>query len=204
MQGRDSVADTLSVQPRSAAPDTDAPDYYELLQISVTAEPETVQRVYRMLAQRYHPDNQQTGDQRRFRELVEAYEVLADPVRRAQYDIIYNEQRKTRFRPVSAPERANNPIEVEQTVRLTVLEVLYQRRRAEPGKSGIFILDLEQLTGQAREHLEFTIWYLTKKNFVAREDNSKLSITVDGVDYLETNYLNHGLRKRLDAHHEAA
>lgn len=204
MQGRDSVADTLSVQPRSAAPDTDAPDYYELLQISVTAEPETVQRVYRMLAQRYHPDNQQTGDQRRFRELVEAYEVLADPVRRAQYDVIYNEQRKTRFRPVSAPERANNPIEVEQTVRLTVLEVLYQRRRAEPGKSGIFILDLEQLTGQAREHLEFTIWYLTKKNFVAREDNSKLSITVDGVDYLETNYLNHGLRKRLDAHHEAA
>ena len=204
MQGRDSVADTLSVQPRSATPDTDAPDYYELLQISVTAEPETVQRVYRMLAQRYHPDNQQTGDQRRFRELVEAYEVLADPVRRAQYDVIYNEQRKTRFRPVSAPERANNPIEVEQTVRLTVLEVLYQRRRAEPGKSGIFILDLEQLTGQAREHLEFTIWYLTKKNFVAREDNSKLSITVDGVDYLETNYLNHGLRKRLDAHHEAA
>lgn len=204
MQGRDSLADTLSVQPRSAAPDTDAPDYYELLQISVTAEPETVQRVYRMLAQRYHPDNQQTGDQRRFRELVEAYEVLADPVRRAQYDVIYNEQRKTRFRPVSAPERANNPIEVEQTVRLTVLEVLYQRRRAEPGKSGIFILDLEQLTGQAREHLEFTIWYLTKKNFVAREDNSKLSITVDGVDYLETNYLNHGLRKRLDAHHEAA
>lgn len=204
MQGSGPVADTLSVQPRSATPDTDAPDYYELLQISVTAEPETVQRVYRMLAQRYHPDNQQTGDQRRFRELVEAYEVLADPVRRAQYDVIYNEQRKTRFRPVSAPERANNPIEVEQTVRLTVLEVLYQRRRAEPGKSGIFILDLEQLTGQAREHLEFTIWYLTKKNFVAREDNSKLSITVDGVDYLETNYLNHGLRKRLDAHHEAA
>jgi curved DNA-binding protein CbpA len=37
-------------------------DFYELMQISPNAEPETVQRVYRMLAARYHPDNTQTGD----------------------------------------------------------------------------------------------------------------------------------------------
>ena len=36
-------------------------DYYELLQVSATAEPETIHRVYRLLAQRYHPDNQQSG-----------------------------------------------------------------------------------------------------------------------------------------------
>jgi len=182
----------------------ESPDYYELLQISPNAEMETVQRVYRLLAQRYHPDNLQTGDPVRFRDLVQAYEVLADPARRAQYDLGYNEARQVRWHPVSAPERADNPIEVEQLVRLTVLEVLYDRRRTEPSRSGIFVLDLEQLTGQPREHLEFTIWYLTKKNFVLREDNSKLSITVDGVDYLEEHYLNHGLRKRLQAHSEAA
>ena len=37
-------------------------DYYELLQISPNAEPETIHRVYRLLAQRFHPDNGQTGD----------------------------------------------------------------------------------------------------------------------------------------------
>lgn len=178
----------------------DTPDYYELLQISPNAEPETVQRVYRLLAQRYHPDNGQTGDHQRFRELVAAYEVLTDPVRRAQYDVMHAEARKLRFHAVSGPHRADNPIEVEQLVRITVLEVLYERRRAEPGRSGVFVLDLEELTGQPREHLEFTVWYLTKKNFVAREDNSKLSITVDGVDYLEAHYIKHGTRKRLDAH----
>ena len=41
-------------------------DYYELLQISPNAEPETVHRVFKMLAQRYHPDNPETGDTERF------------------------------------------------------------------------------------------------------------------------------------------
>ena len=111
---------------------SDAPDYYELLQISPSAEPETIHRVYRLLAQRYHPDNQQTGNESRFRELVQAYETLTDPERRAQYDLGYNQSRKNRWQAVAAPEHADNPIEVEHMVRVTVLEVLYERRRTEP------------------------------------------------------------------------
>jgi curved DNA-binding protein CbpA len=200
MQRRRTVADKNSIVHQQNMSSTDAPDYYELLQISPNAEPETIHRVYRLLAQRYHPDNQHTGDEGRFRALVEAYELLTDPERRAQYDVAYNDVRKSRWQAVSAPDRADNPIEVEHLVRLTVLEVLYEQRRTDPGKAGVFVLDLEQLTGHAREHLEFTLWYLTKKNFVAREDNSKLSITADGVDYLEAQYLTQGSRKRLEAH----
>ena len=37
-------------------------DYYEILQVSDSAEPETINRVYRIFAQRYHPDNQETGN----------------------------------------------------------------------------------------------------------------------------------------------
>ena len=37
-----------------------------------------------------------------------------------------------------------------------------------------------------------------------REDNSKLSITADGVDYLEMHYATNGARKRLEAHNEPA
>jgi DnaJ-class molecular chaperone len=42
-------------------------DYYEVLQVSDTAEPETINRVYRIFAQRYHPDNRETGNEARFR-----------------------------------------------------------------------------------------------------------------------------------------
>ena len=59
-------------------------DYYEVLQVNTSADPETIDRVYRLLAQRFHPDNQQTGDERRFRTLLEAYTVLRDPEKRAR------------------------------------------------------------------------------------------------------------------------
>ena len=67
-------------------------DYYELLQVSDAAEPETLNRVYRMLAQRYHPDNRETGNEARFRAITEAYQVLSTPEKRAQYDAT-NERR---------------------------------------------------------------------------------------------------------------
>ncbi len=47
-------------------------DYYERLQISANAEPDTIHRVYRLLAPRFHPDNLETGDESRFRSITEA------------------------------------------------------------------------------------------------------------------------------------
>ena len=67
-------------------PSNQAVDYYEILQISPNAEPETVHRVFRLLAQRYHPDNAETGNEAQFRVLNEAYRVLSDPEQRARYD----------------------------------------------------------------------------------------------------------------------
>ena len=64
----------------------EAPNYYELLQISPNAEAETIQRVYRLLAARYHPDNPNTGNMEMFIKLREAFEVLGEPERRAEYD----------------------------------------------------------------------------------------------------------------------
>jgi DnaJ-class molecular chaperone len=48
-------------------------------QVSDVAEPETINRVYRMLAQRYHPDNRETGNEARFRAITEAYTTLTRP-----------------------------------------------------------------------------------------------------------------------------
>jgi curved DNA-binding protein CbpA len=172
-------------------------DYYELLQISPNAEPETIHRVYRLLATRYHPDNQQTGNSERFRVLLEAYSVLSDPARRAEYDVTYQQQRHERWRPITVDEHAETDFEQEQVTRLIVLEVLYSRRRAEPGSPGVFVLDLEQLTGRPREHLEFTIWYLLQKRLVQRGENSRLDITAEGVDHLEAHPQGAGQRRRI-------
>ena len=166
----------------------ETPDYYEILQISPTAEPDTVHRVYRLLAQRCHPDNKETGNEAQFRLLSEAYHVLSDPERRAKYDIGHAALRQARWRLVASGSQAANDFEVEQLVRLTVLEVLYTRRRTEPGQSGVSMWDLESLIGRAREQLEFTVWYLTAKRYITRSDGAELVITAEGVEFLEGNY----------------
>ena len=68
-----------------------------------------------------------------------------------------------------------------------MLELLYTRRRTEPRQPGLPMLDLEALIGRPREHLEFSVWYLSQKRFVQRGDDSSLTITAEGVDYLESN-----------------
>jgi curved DNA-binding protein CbpA len=166
----------------------ETPDYYEMLQISPTAEPDTIHKVYRLLAQRCHPDNRETGNEEQFRRLSEAYRVLSDPELRAKYDVGHTALRQARWRLVANGAKAANDFEVEQLIRLTLLEVLYTRRRTEPGGSGISPFELENLLGRAREQLEFTIWYLVAKKYVTRSDSAELVITADGVEFLEANY----------------
>lgn len=173
------------------------PDHYEALQISPNADPDTIHRVYRLLAQRFHPDNQQTGDSTRFRLISEAYRVLSDPEQRAQYDVVHSQLRQGRMRIVSSGARPRNDFEMEQMVRLTVLEALYSQRRVDPNNPGIFDLDFEGLTGTSREHLQFTFWYLSAKKLVTRGDSSRLTITAEGVDFLEQHYESNLTRKRL-------
>lgn len=177
-----------------------AVDHYETLQISPNADPDTIQRVFRLLAQRFHPDNKETGDAERFRAMHEAYSVLSVPEKRAQYDVHHQALRQERWR-FAANLKGADDFEIEQQMRCTILEILYARRRAEPGNPSFAPYDLSQLTGQPREHLEFTIWYLIQRKFVTRDDQSRLTITAEGVDYVEQNR-GSGFRRRLTAVNE--
>jgi len=174
----------------------EAADFYETLQISPNADPDTIQRVFRLLAQRFHPDNAETGNAARFRELHDAYSVLSDPEKRAQYDIHHQAIRRERWR--FAATSTSDDFEAQQQLRYTILEILYARRRAEPDNPSFSNYDLSQLTGQPREHLEFTIWYLNQRKYVTRDDQSRLTITADGVDFVEQQ---HGanVKRRLTA-----
>jgi curved DNA-binding protein CbpA len=172
-------------------------DYYEVLQVSSSAETETINRVFRLLAQRFHPDNQQTGNEKQFRSILEAHTVLSNPEKRAQYDVVHQQRRKDRWRLVATGAQVENDFEMEQAVRLTLLEALYTKRRVEPTNPGIFYRELEGLIGRPREHLEFTIWYLLQKNFVTLDDKSRLTLTVEGAEHLEGSYRIKLQQKRL-------
>jgi curved DNA-binding protein CbpA len=174
-------------------------NYYDVLQVSANAEPETIHRVYRMLAQRFHPDNRETGNAERFRVLTDAYQILSDPERRAQYDVLYQEAQRERWRLVSQGEKSESDFAFEHVVRLTLLEALYTHRRMKPYDAGLFIRDLEEMIGRSTEQLEFALWYLRQKKFVSRDDNSRVIITADGADFLEKHYSSNLQRRRLQA-----
>jgi len=62
-------------------------DYYEVLGVGRNASSEEIKRAFRRLAMKYHPDrNKEDGAEAKFKELGEAYEVLADPEKRTAYD----------------------------------------------------------------------------------------------------------------------
>jgi curved DNA-binding protein CbpA len=156
-------------------------DYYEILEISPNANSETIERVFRYLAMRYHPDSKETGDLDRFSEIVEAHDALKDPVKRAQYDIQYKDHLGSRWKLVA--EASNNKsIGQDVVIQEKLLSILYVKRRQEVNDPGIGDQELERLSGCPREHLEFHLWYLKAKGWIARLENGMLAITVDGVD----------------------
>ncbi len=60
-------------------------DYYHILGVAKTATEEEIKKAYRKLAHQYHPDKS-GGDEKKFKEINEAYQVLSDKNKRAQYD----------------------------------------------------------------------------------------------------------------------
>jgi curved DNA-binding protein CbpA len=173
--------------PQNNASADSASNYYELLQISANAELSTIDRIYRFLATRYHPDNPQTGDPERFIAITRAYDVLSNPDRRAAYDASMQNS-------ASAPSQAfqsidfMDGIEGELNRRVAVLALLYRQCRTTPDNPRVSLTDLEMKMGFPREYLDFTTWYLRSKKYITREDNSDFALTALGVDFVEENY----------------
>ncbi len=62
-------------------------DYYEVLGVSRDADQKTIKDAFRRLALQYHPDrNKEAGAEEKFKEIAQAYAVLSDPKKRADYD----------------------------------------------------------------------------------------------------------------------
>ncbi len=104
-------------------------DYYRILQVDPSAEPEVIDAAYRRLARKYHPDSNPSPDaMRRMQEINEAYEVLRDPMRRAEHE----RQRRARTADTSAEEhRREKEAEAEKQRRSQAAQEELHRRQAE-------------------------------------------------------------------------
>ncbi|HTP87348.1 MAG TPA: DnaJ domain-containing protein [Bryobacteraceae bacterium] len=159
-------------------------NYYDLLQINPRAEPEAVERVFRMLAARYEP-GRETADPERLNLLREAYETLIDPQRRARYDAEL-EQGQASPLSIFQGKEFTDGIDAEARIRIGVLCLLYSKRRANPDFAALSLLDMENLMAFPRERLLFAIWYLRAKRYIMQDDRSSFIITAEGVDFLES------------------
>jgi curved DNA-binding protein len=157
-------------------------DYYEFLQISPNADTETIHRVYRFLAGRFHPDNPASGDADLFHLLKTAYDVLSDPKRRAEYNAM---RKPDPLEPLSSSVDFMDNLDGELNRRLALLALLYHRRRTRPDMPEVPLDEIETRMGFPRDYLDFTIWYLAKKGYVTRGDSALLALTADGVDFVE-------------------
>lgn len=159
------------------------PDLYEVLQVSSTADAETIDRVFRHLAKRYHPDNAESGDAERFTQVMQAFELLSDPEQRARYDARRDQALQARWR-VFDQGAATDDLAADRRVRVALLSILYTARRNDAEQPGLGIVDLERMLGCPAHHMKFHVWYLRENGLMQRLDNGLLAITSKGVDWV--------------------
>ncbi|HTM12149.1 MAG TPA: DnaJ domain-containing protein [Bryobacteraceae bacterium] len=164
-------------------PDEEA-DHYQVLQVSRTADVDTIRRVFHVLAQRYHPDNRETGNQEKFRQVVEAHTVLSDPVKRAAHDVFLAREDKIRFKLFDTLQSTEG-VQAEIRKRVGILRLLYGKRLTDPQQPTMRGRDFAELLACPLEHLEFALWMLREQRLIYRSDSNHFEITWQGVQAFE-------------------
>jgi curved DNA-binding protein len=159
-------------------------DYYEVLQLSASADGDTIERVFRHLAKKYHPDNKESGSTDRFLSIVEAHRVLSDPEIRAGYDVRHQEYWNRKWK-VASEARSGAGFDDDAEHRESLLSLLYVQRRRDMKKPGLGDYELARLLSIPFELVQFHVWYLKAKGWVELLDTGQLAISALGVDQVE-------------------
>ena len=183
-----SRADPFTLEVQRSKPDQENPlasDHYEILRVGQHADDDTIERVYRTLADRFHPDNPLTGDAETFRRLKEAYETLSNQDNRAKYNVLRQYSRRSAPFGLRGREFFDG-VRGGQNRRLALLCLLYRQRTISHEFPGLTVLDLEQLTGCTREEVTAALWYLCAKHWANLGEFTSYSITASGFDFVES------------------
>lgn len=109
-------------------------NYYEILEVDRNASPEIIEKAYKTLAKKYHPDLREDAEKRyaeeAFKMINEAYEILSDPQKRTEYDkslkyfnitekdidFLYNQNKVLKEKLNTLIEKYNQVIDNQNTV----------------------------------------------------------------------------------------
>ena len=172
---------------------TDFINHYETLEVSASASFETVERVFRYLAKRYHPDSADHGDIQKFARIADAYEVLGDPEKRANFDVELGKQKVAEVELVEGAGTVGD----DTADRHRLLSLFYAQRRKDIKNPGLGLNTVEQLMGIPVEVLDFHVWFFREKGWIQREEGGAISITADGVEKLEASAERQAEQNRL-------
>ncbi len=176
----------LPLKPMSAPLAGKFQDHYEILCIDSKADAETIQQAYAELAKKFHPGNPANGDPEAFEAVNMAYEVLSDPAQRNAFDNLKGTGEDLTCPKFSGLEFFNS-LGRDAGLRSALLCILYDRRRSKPLKPGMPMRYVEAMLAASFDELFFVLWYLKQRGWVASDDKSNILITVQGMDYLESN-----------------
>ena len=167
---------------------TDFIDYYELLQLSSNADTDTIERVFRHLAKKLHPDNTESADPDRFRLIVEAHRILSNPETRAGYDVKHQDYWNRKWK-LASEASDGSAFGDDREIREILLSMLYIQRRRNMKNPGLGDYEMARLIGKPFELVDFHLWYLKAKGWVERLDTGHLAISALGVDQVEQSRL---------------
>jgi hypothetical protein len=178
------VAEASESTPQNNSRPDDEPDFYQVLQVSRQADVDTIRRIFHVLAQRYHPDNSETGDQEKFRQVVDAHAVLSDPMKRAAHDVFLAGEDKVRFKLFDSLQSTEG-VQAEARKRIGILRLLYSKRLTDAHQPAMRGRDFAEMLACPAEHLEFALWMLREQRLIHRSDSNHFEITWQGVQAFE-------------------
>jgi len=175
-------------------------DYYDVLQVNPNCDARILEIAYHYFAKMYHPDHAETADPDRFSQVVEAYGVLRDSERRAEYDRSYpgHRSRSDFLFPASGPTEIDEKTALSDgEIHERMLLCLYKRRREHPADPGVIGWLLQEMLDCSEDHFEFHVWYLKSKGLLDTTEEGKLAVTIQGVDHVIATSRTHSAEKLL-------
>ena len=172
---------------------TDTQNHYEVLQLSPNASIESIERMFRFLATKMHPDA--GGDKEEFHRLVKAFEVVRDPASRAAYDAeLTNQNLQNDHLQQHASQAGSDVVDRHQ-----MLCLFYARRRQGGNQPALGTMTVAKMMDVPQEVLDFHLWYFREKGWIKRAEDGGYAITAEGVDKVEASEIQIGNHLRIEA-----
>jgi len=171
----------------SAPLDGNFQDHYAILEVDQQSVSETIQQAYAKLAQKYHSRNSATRDAEMFEAVNLAYDVLSNPERRREFDKLHGISQEGAS-PKFSGLAFFDALGLDAVRRAAILCLLYDRRRARPSAPDLSMRQIEVMVEATAVEFSAAAWYLKQRGLILSDDKGSLQITVDGMDFLVSNW----------------